>query len=153
MANKPKPTALRILEGNRGHRPINEKEPKPKVAAAPPPQRLTPEEQRIWRKLAKELAPIGILTRIDLASFEKLCILEGDYRSLRRRVKKYGIIIGKGTGSRRSPDWLAMMRVHEQIMKIYIEFGMTPSSRTRLEVDPGIGDDEWPELDGEEGIG
>ena len=40
---KPKPTALKVLEGNPGKRPLNENEPKPERKAPECPSWLEPE--------------------------------------------------------------------------------------------------------------
>ena len=51
---KPKPTALKVLEGNPGKRPLNELEPKPKKQAPSCPSWLEPEAKKEWRRMAKD---------------------------------------------------------------------------------------------------
>jgi len=45
---KPKPTQLKLLEGNRGHRPINGAEPKPPGAQPTCPTHLSPTAKAEW---------------------------------------------------------------------------------------------------------
>lgn len=50
---KPKPTALKMLEGNPGGRPLNTKEPKPEKKAPRCPSWLEDEAKKsgnVWRK-------------------------------------------------------------------------------------------------------
>ena len=47
---KPKPTAVKILEGNPGKRKLNEHEPQPQRKAPPCPKWLEPEAKKEWRR-------------------------------------------------------------------------------------------------------
>ena len=68
---KPTPTALKILRGNPGHRPINADEPQPKPAKSlRPPAWLDPKAARIWRELGPRLHALGLLT--DAALWRRL---------------------------------------------------------------------------------
>jgi phage terminase small subunit len=70
---KPKPTALKVLEGNPGKRPLNEKEPQPKRQAPRCPSWLEPEAKKEWKRMAKTLEAIGVLTQVDKAAFAGYC--------------------------------------------------------------------------------
>jgi len=59
---KPKPTAMKELEGNPGKHPLNTSEPKPNKKAPACPKWLEPEAKKEWRRLAKQMEAIGILT-------------------------------------------------------------------------------------------
>ena len=65
---KPKPTAIKELEGNPGKRPLNDAEPKPVRKAPPCPKWLEPEAKKEWRRLSKQLEQIGVLTKVNQAS-------------------------------------------------------------------------------------
>ena len=52
---KPKPTAIKRLEGNPGKRPLNIYEPKPLKKAPTCPDWLDEEAKREWRRLAKTM--------------------------------------------------------------------------------------------------
>ena len=59
---KPKPTAIKELEGNPGKRPLNKNEPKPEKTAPKCPTWLDKEAKKEWRRMSKSLEAIGILT-------------------------------------------------------------------------------------------
>ena len=59
---KPKPTAIKELEGNPGKRLLNADEPKPERKVPPCPKWLEPEAKKEWRRLSKQLEQIGVLT-------------------------------------------------------------------------------------------
>ena len=72
---KPKPTNLKILNGNPGKRPLNKKEPKPKVTPSGPycprwPESYAKDE---WQRISKELKGLGLLTDIDVTAMAAYC--------------------------------------------------------------------------------
>ena len=64
---KPKPTAIKELEGNPGKRELNQNEPKPEKKAPRCPTWLEAEAKKEWKRLAKQLEQLGILTEVDMA--------------------------------------------------------------------------------------
>ena len=70
---KPKPTALKMLEGNPGGRPLNTKEPKPEKKAPRCPSWLEDEAKKEWKRMAKVLEQMGLLTEMDMAAFAGYC--------------------------------------------------------------------------------
>ena len=66
---KPIPTAIKELEGNPGKRALNIKEPKPKRKAPKCPTWLDNEAKKEWKRTAKQLEQLGILTEVDMAAF------------------------------------------------------------------------------------
>ena len=70
---KPKPTALKVLEGNPGKRPLNNKEPQPEKKAPRCPSWLEPEAKKEWKRMAKTLEAIGVLTQVDKAAYAGYC--------------------------------------------------------------------------------
>ena len=70
---KPKPTALKLLEGNPGKRPLNDREPVPLKGDIKCPDWLLPEAKKEWKRLAPALEAMGVLTMADLTAFEGYC--------------------------------------------------------------------------------
>ena len=70
---KPTPTAIKELEGNPGKRPLNTKEPKPVKKAPSCPSGWNRKPKKEWRRLAKQMEQIGILTEVDMAAFAGYC--------------------------------------------------------------------------------
>ena len=69
---KPKPTALKKLEGNPGKRKLNTKEPIPAKGMPNCPEWLLPEAKKEWERLADLMNQIGVLTEVDMAAFAEL---------------------------------------------------------------------------------
>ena len=84
---KPKPTAMKELEGNPGKHPLNTSEPKPNKKAPACPKWLEPEAKKEWRRLAKQMEAIGILTLMVKAG------LAASNGEARRLVVQGGVLV------------------------------------------------------------
>ncbi len=130
----PKPTALKKLAGNPGKRPLNESEPQPSgKLPAMPTDRLDNTAQLAWIHLRAELEPLGLLTAADAYTFELLCYHIGTARLAAAETRLEGITLQDQYGRvyHNPAD-----KVHSQHAKAYTrlmaEFGLSPSSRSRL---------------------
>jgi P27 family predicted phage terminase small subunit len=72
----PKPTALKLLQGNPGHRALNAAEPKPEEKAPPCPLyiREDPEAAKEWKRLTPILLRMRVLTEADATVLGSLCL-------------------------------------------------------------------------------
>lgn len=70
---KPKPTAVKKLEGNPGKRKLNSKEPVPAKGIPACPDWLMPEAKKEWERLAELMNQMGVLTEVDMAAFAAYC--------------------------------------------------------------------------------
>ena len=70
---KPKPTALKKLEGNPSKRPLNHKEPTPKKGLPICPNWLESEAKTEWKRMCGILGPMGLLTEMDMTAFAGYC--------------------------------------------------------------------------------
>lgn len=99
-----KPTALKILQGNPGNKPLNHDEPKPRVASAlpPPPQHLTnyPLAVENWQVEGKVLVGVGILTDADWRVFASRCYLYSEMVSMMEDIRIKGRVVDVVTFSR-----------------------------------------------------
>ena len=59
---KPKPTAVKMLEGNPGKRKLNTKEPVLAKGMPDCPDWLIPEAKKDWERLAKSVNQMDVLT-------------------------------------------------------------------------------------------
>ena len=135
---KPKPSALKILEGNPGKRKLNPKEPKPKVVAPTRPAHVQGIARREWGRIVKELKVLGLVTKIDRAALAAYCVAYGRHVEAEDQIRKHGMVDKRGTGAPMQSVYLAISnKAMEQMRQILIEFGMTPSSRSRVVVNPG----------------
>ena len=133
---KPKPTALKVLGGNPGKRPLNEKEPQPEKKAPRCPSWLEPEAKKEWRRMAKTLENIGVLTQVDKAAFAGYCQAYARWKEAEEFLSKHGTIFKTPSGYIQQVPQVAIARNYLQIMKDFCsEFGLTPAARTRIKVD------------------
>ena len=75
---KPKPTAVKKLEGNPGKRKLNTKEPNPGKGMPDCPAWLLPEAKTEWIRLSEKLNQMGVLTEIDRSVFAAYIISRRD---------------------------------------------------------------------------
>jgi P27 family predicted phage terminase small subunit len=133
----PKPSTLRELEGNPGHRPINANEPKPESAMPSSPSHLKHEARREWNRIAPELMQLGLLTRIDRAALAAYCQTWGRWCEAELKVKEAGLVVKMKGGQVIPNPYLSVANAALKQLKAFAtEFGLTPSSRSRLSVAP-----------------
>jgi len=133
----PKPTNLKILEGNPGHRPLNKHEPKP-ASRAVCPSHLTALAKREWRRVSVELEQLGLLTGVDAAELAAYCCAYGRWIEAEREVKKHGLLVPSAVPGvlKSNPAIAVVNQCLTQIDKFSSQFGMTPASRSRISVAP-----------------
>ncbi len=133
---RPKPTFLRVLEGNPGKRPLNENEPQPRKVSPTCPHHLTKGGRRQWKKIAKYLFEIGLLTQIDGDALSLYCEAKSRWIDAIKKLETMpDVIASKKTGSPFiNPIFNVACASFEQMRKMMAEFGMTPSSRSRIGV-------------------
>lgn len=73
MGRPPKPTHLKLLEGNPGKRAVNRDEPKPAVKAPSCPRHLIGEARREWKRISRELLALKLLSEVDRAALAAYC--------------------------------------------------------------------------------
>ncbi|WP_337531429.1 phage terminase small subunit P27 family, partial [Zhenhengia sp.] len=95
---KPKPTSLKVLEGNPGKRALNDTEPKPEKKAPKCPTWLNKEAKKEWKRIATELEALGILTEVDMAAFAGYCQAYARWKEAEEFIAKHGTIIKSPSG-------------------------------------------------------
>lgn len=150
---KPKPTSLKLIEGNPGKRKLPENEPKPKPIAPDCPSWINADGKRMWKKLAPELERMGLLTIVDGEAFAAACHNYGLWLECERYFKKK--VKDTETGESHTigrtylytnkndseneierPQVKIGQRALADFRSFCSEFGLTPASRTRIEVKP-----------------
>jgi P27 family predicted phage terminase small subunit len=136
---KPVPTALKVLRGNPGRRPLNTREPAPPRAVdlTPPPE-LTGAAELEWRRLAPKLQRLGLLTEIDDRALVAYCVTWSHWIDAEAQIRKHGMVIKTKKGAPMVSPYVAIASRLMQQLKAWLEqFGMTPSARSRVKTDPG----------------
>ena len=130
---KPKPTAMKELEGNPGKHPLNTSEPKPNKKAPACPKWLEPEAKKEWRRLAKQMEAIGILTEVDMAAFAGYCQAYARWKEAEEFITQHGTIVKTPSGYWQQVPQVSISRANQAMMiKAAAEFGLTPSARSRI---------------------
>jgi P27 family predicted phage terminase small subunit len=142
----PKPTALKLLEGNPGKRALNQSEPTLAVAEPTCPEHLDEDAKREWKHIVPILMKMRVLTEADEAMLGIWCQTYSTLMDLQRRIAKTGTLYTtkKGGFVQSNPLFLQMLKCINVIGKISAEFGLTPSARVRLHAAPEQApEDKW----------
>lgn len=140
----PKPTALKVLEGNPGKQKITGTgEPIPPTSGTipSPPKRLLPDAKKEWKKLAPILVSLGVLTDVDWSAFAELCQNYAYYLGVDKEIMAQGpkAVFGMQktpSGYIQQHPILSLRRqYYETWRKALADFGLTPASRARIVVD------------------
>lgn len=128
---------MKKLAGNPGKRALNNKEPKPEKSKVPSaPSHLNAVASREWKRIAKELHRLGVLTQLDRAALAAYCSAYADYVKAEKELTKSGEVINSSEGNAYQSPWMGIKkRSMDQMIKFGTEFGLTPSSRVRIKAD------------------
>ena len=139
---RPKPTHLRVLQGNPGKRPLNVNEPKPKVEQLTPPEHLNAIALSEWNRVSEELSRLGLLTTVDRAAFAAYCTVYARWVDAEEGLKKTGPVVRAPSGYPMISPYYTVANQSLQLMRSYlIEFGLTPAARSRISIGPRQQDD------------
>jgi P27 family predicted phage terminase small subunit len=133
---KPKPTHLRIIDGNAGHRAINHAEPQPVGDLLEAPEWMSESQRASWN-YAIQHAPKGLLKNVDRSVLVAYAVAEALHAEAAQKVARFGPIIKAPiTGIPMQSPYLAIVNKQAAIMmKAAAEMGLTPSSRSRVRID------------------
>jgi P27 family predicted phage terminase small subunit len=130
---RPKPTAVRRIEGNRGKRAWNHDEPQPPDAIPRCPLHLAPVAKTEWRRVAHTLHKMGVLTTIDRAALAAYCQCYAKWVEAEQKMKETPALLKTPSGYVQQSPWVAIANKQLELMGRYMtELGMTPASRSRV---------------------
>ncbi len=151
---KPLPTNLKVIQGTAQPCRMNHKEPKPDNRKVTAPKNLSDEARKHWKTVVKNLGTV--ITVMDQDALALYCELYAQWVDAGNMIKKKGMVIadpryaGKKTDDGKtitvpvmSPYFRASMKLADQMKQMLCEFGMTPSSRTRIRADNPTAEDEF----------
>lgn len=145
----PKPTRLKVIQGNPGKRELRKDEPKPAPKAPNAPTWLRREAAAEWRRVVPELETLGLIGKVDRAALAAYCEAWAAFHEASQRLKTQGVEIevvkqrffnelGEITHEevdRIVNPALRHQRQALQALRGYLaEFGLSPAARTRLAV-------------------
>ena len=130
---KPKPTAIKLLEGNPGKRPLNTQEPTPPKGEAKCPAWLLSEAKKEWKRLASSLQAMGVLTLVDQMAFAGYCQAYARWKEAEEFITKHGSIFKTPSGYVQQVPQVSIAQQNLKIMQSFCtEFGLTPAARARI---------------------
>jgi P27 family predicted phage terminase small subunit len=130
---KPLPSNVVRLRGNPGKRRLNDVEPRPSPRVPACPSCLGDEARKEWKRLARELAELGLLTALDRGLLAAYCQAHALWVEAVSSIARYGTMVKSPNGFPMQSPYVAVANKQVDIMvRIASEFGLTPSSRTRI---------------------
>lgn len=132
----PIPTKLKILHGTREAR-INRNEPDPPQSDRPPtaPTWMSDDAKKVWRALAKDMHAKGLLTTWDRETFAVFCEAVVHHRRACELVDASAVLVrGEKGGLVKNPALQAVRDTAATVRAFALEFGLTPSSRSGIEL-------------------
>lgn len=137
-----KPTALKVLHGDRKDR-ISTEEPKPiPTNGIEPPEDLSQEALVVWHRLADQLERAGVLTEWDIENYADYCEAVVSAREAQAHLDEEGEVIDVPIHNREgvvmnykqsiNPWWRIRREAGKAMMDGAARFGLTPADRSRL---------------------
>jgi P27 family predicted phage terminase small subunit len=130
MPNPRKSSAIRIAEGNRGHRPIPREI---EMTGRPePPAHLTPAELQRWHEIVASL-PDGHLKAADTSTLERMAVAWSTFREATILINQSRLLTrGQHGEPTRNPLLIVQKQAAEQMNLCGMSLGLSPLARTRL---------------------
>jgi len=140
---KPKPLALHVVEGNlkkmaKPRREKHENSPQPSLELRGPPETFNDDQRAIWARLQEDCA-VGLLARSDydiLVSYVLLVAARDKAMKLFIETGCQVLVKSNDSNNRMlsNPLMREIRRVLEQLRPLQVELGLTPMSRSRIQV-------------------
>jgi len=145
----PIPTKLKILHGNPGKRALNKNEPDPEVKIPDPPGFLCDEALDEWNRVAPELERLELLSEIDMAMLASYCQAYKRWYDAEVKLKETGDSYINDNGVVVvNPLVYVAIKASVQMHKFASEFGMSPSSRSKVTVKASRNKNEYEKWKG-----
>lgn len=146
----PTPTAMLKLRGSwRGIVREKQGEPVPPRGRPYAPKAMSEEGRTFWKRLIPLLDEMGVLSRIDAGALGRYCELLAAWWKINEVVKAGGplhVVLdekGKPTGEVETRKQVeSLLTISDRLLKMEIQFGLTPSARARLTTIPKDADAE-----------
>jgi P27 family predicted phage terminase small subunit len=140
-----KPTALKKVQGNAGHRALNDKEPEPAPGAPKMPADLSRKAQIEWKRLVPILQGMKVLTEADGDALAALCTARVRWRQAEDLIERMGQVVVEdspnGKRVKKNPAVTVASDALRHMRSLMQDFGLTPASRSGIKVDNGKSQD------------
>jgi P27 family predicted phage terminase small subunit len=146
VGRKPKPTKMKVVQGTFRKDRANINEPKLKNQLPPCPDFLEGKARQEYFRIGRKLERIGVLTEIDDLALICLCQSWAEFIEATEQARKTGMLVKSPSGYPILNPYVTLANQALKRVKSFLtEFGMTPSSRCRVNADPDEtgGDNPW----------
>lgn len=127
---RPKPTALRVLEGETRPSRLNTAQPQPGVGDPAPPEHLDADALAVWHATLEQLRGMQLATPADADSLAAYCEAVVQRRRCYQLVQQTGPVVRGDRGNLvRNPAAQAWRDAAAMAHRLACEFGLTPSAR------------------------
>ena len=136
---RPKPTSIKRLEGNPGKRKLGGREPNPGPSKNEVPSWLPEEGKRYWSDLHPLLQRLKVVTEADETAMTALCSTYARWREAQAFLQEHGMSY-KTVSTAGDVLWKTYPQVQifsdmgKQLKGWLVEFGLTPSARSKVEM-------------------
>jgi len=115
---------------------LNDREPIPPSELPDCPEHLQGEARAEWFRISGALDNMGLLTSADHALLEAYCVTYARWLDAEAKVKEFGTIVKSPEKNfpMTSPYLHVANSSMEQLRKLAVEFGLSPSSRSRIRI-------------------
>jgi P27 family predicted phage terminase small subunit len=142
-----KPAELKVLEGNRGHRPIDLGATfRPEVGMPPVPKDLSAGARKVWKRLGPELMRYNLMSVVYSDIFEDLCETVATVKELRHSLRaRQNLLRAEGKDvaeafEATTPGGMPVQHPRYQIFKserqmmysLLAKFGLTPAEQANV---------------------
>jgi P27 family predicted phage terminase small subunit len=136
---KPTPNAVKEVMDNPGKRPINKDEPVPPPGIPDCPEHLSADGKAEWARVVPQLEAMGLLSGVDRSALAAYCEAYASWVDAVRNLQRFGKVLKAPKSGHPMPNPYVSIANQslEHMRKFMTEFGMTPSSRSRLSVKNG----------------
>ena len=150
----PKPTAIRIRNGNPSRRPLPANEPQYTPGVPDRPPGMSAGARKVWNGLISEMTGSGVLRLVDAGALAMLCEdiallatlrrgLQEMANEIRNQAKAQGkkvpggamVHLSRTIEGRRTLSTIAELAIRVNMQRR--EFGLTPASNSRVEANGG----------------
>lgn len=135
---RPLPNNIHILRGNPSKIPAHKLNDSlsPEIEIPNCPSHLLPDAKKEWKRIAPQLELLGIISQMDRSALAVYCQSYARWKQAEEKIKELGesgLIDETPSGYKQISVWLQVSnRAVEQMHKFMCEFGMSPSSRSRV---------------------
>ena len=145
---KPEPTALKLIKGNPGKRPLNKLEPVvTSNVSDEAPEWMTPRQAEDW-KYHLSNCPSGMVKTLDRNTLAHYIVAHDHWMDCVAKVRAFGLTVMSPNGYPMTSPYSTDLKKYSVLtLRLAAELGFTPSSRSKISLDPEqIENDPWAKM-------